>query len=66
MTNEHIGGMTREQWQATDAAKATASIACNRCGQQFATPHDFYDHKDKGECMTRTERARARRKGATR
>jgi len=56
--------MSRDQWQATEAAQATSAIACNRCGKQFATPHDFYDHKDRGECLMPTERARARRRAA--
>jgi len=38
--------MTREEWQETEVAKATSVIACQHCGERFATPHDFYDHLD--------------------
>lgn len=37
--------ISREQWKATDVAKASV-VACGFCGAQFDTPHDFYDHLD--------------------
>lgn len=36
--NERVGDMTREQWRTTEAARATSSIACNRCGQCASAP----------------------------
>jgi len=44
--NERLHGMTREEWRETEVAKATSVIACQHCGERFATPHDFYDHLD--------------------
>jgi hypothetical protein len=61
---DDIGGVSREQWKTGEVARATSSVSCGRCGKQFPTPHDFYEHKDNGACMTRAERDRARRKGA--
>lgn len=37
--------ISREDWLKTDVAKAS-TIACGYCGQRFATPHDFYKHRD--------------------
>ena len=40
------GMVPREAWTKTDVHKASEYF-CGKCGQQFSTPHDLYDHLDR-------------------
>lgn len=42
---DHPGMAPRDQWVASDVHKASR-YSCAKCGQQFETPHDVYDHLD--------------------
>ena len=39
------GMVAREQWERTDVHKASQYF-CGKCGQEFPSPHDLYDHLD--------------------
>ena len=52
------GMVSREAWERSDVHKASEYF-CGKCGEQFETPHDLYDHLDR-------EHPRPRRKERTR
>lgn len=46
MSDDRYRGMTpREEWAQTPIG-ATSRYACSKCGREFSSPHDVYDHLD--------------------
>lgn len=44
-TESDRGAVPREEWIETEVHQASAYF-CGKCGREFDTPHDFYDHLD--------------------
>lgn len=52
--DDRYRGMTpRDEWAKT-AIGASSKYACARCGTEFASPHDVYDHLDEVHPDNRT------------
>jgi hypothetical protein len=46
MTSDERGMTPRDEWEKSSVHKASA-YRCGKCGAEFDTPHDFYDHLDR-------------------